>query len=244
MKKHLKSARTLAIVVAVLCVTVLATSLHLRSLAAAAKLAPTSSELATTMIRAGLDPAALAGAGLSSNETESVVQAVLSWMVDQHLQLTSADQAFAAARREHDRLLRRVRSGRATEQEISEFQQARATLATVRTQRQNVLNAIFESATASMNGAQRFTLTRIRLNRSWKQPTEFLTVDRTQEEWVALRDALANERISAENGEDPDPDAQALLAQLRSNPAVSAAKANLDANLALITATWEGEIGL
>ena len=84
----------------------------------------------------------------------------------------------------------------------------------------------------------------VRANDAWTQPTPYLTVERTQEQWVALRDALANERISAEAGEAADDGAVALLEQVRSDPSVSAALANIDANLALITATWESEIGL
>lgn len=51
-----------------------------RYLAAANAIAPTSTDLATTLLRAGLGPEALAAAGASVGDTEDVVQAVLDWM--------------------------------------------------------------------------------------------------------------------------------------------------------------------
>ena len=68
-------------------------------------------------------------------------------------------------------------------------------------------------------------------------------VDRTEVQWVQLRDYLANERIAEKLGEEPDANAQAALAQIRNNLAVSTAKANLDANLAVVELAWAQAVG-
>ena len=93
-------------------------------------------------------------------------------------------------------------------------------------------------------GPKQSTITQIRLHRGWKQPTEFLTVERTEADWVALRNALANERISADHDEPADADAQLLLALARAHPAVSTAKANLDANFDVISTAWHDAAGI
>ena len=68
---------------------------------------------------------------------------------------------------------------------------------------------------------------------------EFLVVDRSEAEWIQLREGLANERVAAKLGQAPDPIARAALAEFRSHPLVAAARANLDANLAVVTTAWE-----
>lgn len=88
------------------------------------------------------------------------------------------------------------------------------------------------------SASQQATLSTIRANRHWGQPLEFLTITLTEPQRVELRECLANERISAENGEEPDQDAQAILAAYRANPAVSLADANLQANLSAVSNAW------
>lgn len=58
-------------------------------------------------------------------------------------------------------------------------------------------------------------------------PVEFLLLERPVQEWVALRNALAHERITAEFGEPP----------------VSTAKAEHEANLDAVTAAWRAAVG-
>src|SRR5262245_52337918 len=69
-----------------------------------------------------------------------------------------------------------------------------------------------------------------------------LTVERSESQWVDLREALANERISAADGVDPDANAHALLTQLRADPTVNAAASNLNANLIAVSASFNTAI--
>jgi hypothetical protein len=68
---------------------------------------------------------------------------------------------------------------------------------------------------------------------------QYLVKARSEADWVALRDALDNERVSLKLGEDPDQASQALLATVRADPAIAAAKTNLDTKLGAVTAAWE-----
>ncbi len=63
-------------------------------------------------------------------------------------------------------------------------------------------------------------------------------VNREQTEWVAVRDALANEKIAAKLGDTPDQAAQSALSTWRANGSVSAARVSLDTNLASVTTAW------
>ena len=147
---------------------------------------------------------------------DRAVGAARQYLVDYQASLNLADAAFANAKgRERDRLERLVRSGTGTEDDLAALVQARVDFANAQTQRAAELTALLDAATAGVTGPHRATLEKLSANAPWKQPIEFHTVDRDQVDWVALREALANERIAAKRQETPDPGAQALLQQLR-----------------------------
>jgi hypothetical protein len=192
----------------------------------------------TTLIRAGLDSTALAAAGVSTNSVSSVLQAVSTTINNDPSRLSNSDTAYATARRDVDRLKALIESGKASQEDVSSYQSASASLATATAARQAALDAYFTAGGGVLSEGQRTTLTAIRANRTYELPIEFLVVNRSQQEWVDLRDALANERIEPEVGEEPDPGDQAALATWRAVNAVASAKSSTESNLASITTSW------
>lgn len=246
MTKHLGKARypaiiVLGIVIAVLFVKVQSIQ-QSRARASMLLLAPTADELAAAMLRIGLGPAQLTAAGGSPSTVATVVGDSLDEMIANPAAIELADAAFAESKQQCDLLKRVIQSGQATPEQIDAYAVAMTQLSLAEAQRQSVLNGLVSSATESLNESQQSTLAAIRGNGNWDLPIEFLTVDRTEPQWVQLREALANERISAKLGQEPDPEAQSLLQQLRSDPSVATAKANLDANLTVVTVAWEQAI--
>lgn len=205
---------------------------------AAAQAPAIPADFKTTLIRAGLDPAAIAAAGVSSGSVSSVAQAMASAINAEPSRLASADTAYATARRDVDRLKGLIESGKAGEGDVSAYQSASTSLASASSARQAALDAYFDAGAAVLSAGQRATLGRIRANRAYVLPIEFLVVERSQQEWVDLRDALANERVSAKLGEDPDSGDQAALATWRAVGVVASAKSSSDTNLATITSSW------
>ncbi len=202
--------------------------------------APTSNQVAAALMRAGLDAEALAAAGLSTSAVGNVVNDVAESLAADQADLELADSDYASAKGQCDQLRRAIQSGQATDEQTNAYPTATAQFAQAEAQRAALLDAVFTGGAADLSQSQRATLATIRGNRRWNVPLEFLVLDRTEPEWVLLRDCLANERIAAElQDEDPDPQAQALLTQLRSNPLVSAAAASLEANAAVIADAWE-----
>jgi hypothetical protein len=247
MKRHLGKARYPAILVLLIAAVAIFLRIQLvengKAKAAMLLSVPTSAELALALHRVGLDPEALTAAGVSPSAVETVVgDAVEHLMVNLPL-IEAADDAWAQSRQQCDQLKRVIQSGRATEDQIEAYPEARNQLALAEAQRQSLLDDLFSAATDALSESLRNTLATIRGNRNWDLPLEFLVMDRPEPEWVLLRDCLANERIADNFGEDPDPDAQAALAQIRSNPLVAVAKANLDANLTVVATAWHQAVG-
>jgi hypothetical protein len=197
----------------------------------------------STLIRAGLDPKALAAAGVASSSVSSVLSAAASQMNSAPTALSSADDALASARVSVDHLTSQIQSGHGTQDDITALATANSSLATATSQRQAALDAIFSSATANLTDAQKTALSKIRANRSWDQPLEFLVVDRAESQWVQVRDALANERIAVTLPDSLNQTAQSNLSTWRSDPAVAAAKSSLDANLSSVTSSWNSTAG-
>lgn len=190
------------------------------------------------LMRAGLDSSALAAAGVGSNSIAASLQGLNSYLGSNPASLSGADAAAAAARSESDRLLRLIQAGKATEQDVSQYQTQKTALATATSQQAAVLDAIFEATTANLTQEQRSTLSTIRSNSAnLEVSVEFRTVNRSKADWVQLRDDLAAERMLAAHGEAPFQAGAERLAVARANGTVAAAKTALTTNLATVTST-------
>jgi hypothetical protein len=197
-------------------------------------------ELATALYRVGLQPENLTAGGVTVELVDDVVIGVKTWVAQSLADLTQADEAYFLTISNRNRLIRLVRSGLATPEEIVACQQAIADFDAADAARKALLDQVFSAGSAALTQEVIAALARVRVNQAvWNVPLEYLVVDRRQEEWVRVRSALANERISAKYGEAPDADDQTYLATARSDATVAAAKANLDTNLGAVRAAWE-----
>lgn len=204
---------------------------------------PSANGTAVTLLRVGLGPEAIAASSVASTSVADMVTDLQQSSPAQGNELALADAAYATARQERDALRRLVRSGQATPAQVLELAQAQQTLDTATTARQAVLDALFTAATSDLSTAQKDVLAEIRANARWKLPTEFLVIERTQPQWIQLRDLLMEEKICAKIGDTMDPASVTALAALRAAPAVATAKAQLDANLAAVQAAWDLAVG-
>ncbi|MFN0007217.1 MAG: hypothetical protein ACKVXR_04855 [Planctomycetota bacterium] len=199
------------------------------------------------LLRAGLGADALAAAGVSSGTIISVLQAAADQLNAHPGDLASADASLVAARVESDRLRAKIQSGQASQEEISAYQSASSSLASATTARQAALDAVFTAATANLTAPQRAALTQIRANRAVDHskdfPIDFLVVSRTEAQWVALRDALANERLAVQYPDLANEVAQQRLATMRSDGSVAAARTSVESNLSSVTTAWNTASG-
>ncbi|MBU0595081.1 hypothetical protein KJ567_00140 [Candidatus Bipolaricaulota bacterium] len=206
----------------------------------AAPVGPPDQDVVDALLRVSLSPESLTAAGVADSDVEDVVSGVSGYLSSNPSVIESADARYFAAKTAADRLIRLVRSGLASSAEVSACREARAELESAETARANTLDAVFAAGVSSLTETQQGTLSRLRTNKaSWNMPLELLVVDRTQAEWVRLRAALANERISAKHDEDPDATDQSHLATVRADASVSAASTHLATSLGDVTTAWE-----
>ena len=204
---------------------------------------PVPMDFKVKLLRAGLDARALCAAGVASNSVLATLQAAADSMNGAPTALASADTTYATARNTADSLLRTIQSGKATQEELANYASAQSALQSAESARQSVLDAYFNAAIANLPNAQRLALGNIRANSSWGFPSEYLVVSRSEAQWVALRDALSNERIAVELPDTLSPSAQELLATVRADQSVAAARTNVQGNLTSVTLSWNTAAG-
>ena len=204
---------------------------------------PSEVELSDALWRAGLDPESLTAAGVSGTAVSKVVSNVSAHLAAHPDDCASADAAYAAARGEEDELRRSIQSGLASDEEVAAYPAAKAALELAEASRSAAVQAIFDAGVAELTDAQSTGLSNIRANSSWRLPKQYLCVNRTQEEWVDLREALANPRISADYEEDPHPDCVAMVGSCDADASVAAASVDLSTKLSANQATWDAAVG-
>jgi len=176
-------------------------------------------DLVTILYRVGLQPENITAGGVTAAVT---------------------DERLFTARTNQDRLIRLVQSGLGSPQDVVDCQLAIAEFTEATAARKALLDSAFDAGGVAVSSEVSACVERIKENGdAWNIPLEFLVLDRSQEDWVHLRAALANERISLKYGEEPDPDDQSYLAIERAKPEVVMAKVNLDTNLAAVKTAWE-----
>lgn len=198
---------------------------------------PANTEFAGVLLRIGLPADALACAGVDSGQVAGLVSAVEAQY--SAAELATLDQVFIEAKATRDKLTRKVRSGLATEAEVVSLRQAETSFDNAETARESRLEAIFNAGLGTVSAEQAAILRRIRGNRSWGLSPELLVRDRTEPDWVALRSAVATERIAAQDEQETCPQStQTYLAQVRGESDIAAAKVNLDTSLASVQTAW------
>ncbi|MFN0207736.1 MAG: hypothetical protein ACKVS6_15620 [Planctomycetota bacterium] len=202
----------------------------------------TPSDIKTALYRGGLDPTALAACGVNSESVSGVVTGVETYFSNNPTALATADENYSSAKVSYEALSRKVANGNASAQDISNLATATTTLATEATARANVMNAIITAATANLNNGQKLLLTKLAANRSWALDTHFSVVDRTQAQWVALRDAVATKKINEKYNEQIDSAAATLINTELANETVALSKTNSTNTLAGVTSAFDSEL--
>jgi hypothetical protein len=198
---------------------------------------PANTEFAGVLLRVGLGGEALAAAGVSGQQVSGLVAAVA-----QHFDpatMRARDETFISARQTHDQLVRLIQSGKGTQEDVAARSTAQAALTAAASARDGYLSAAREAGLATLAAEPAALVRRILANQKWGLPTQYLAKDRTEPEWVALRDLVAAKRISVQ--EEDEPMSEATVQALAAADAVSevaTAKVNLDSGIASVQTAW------
>lgn len=197
----------------------------------------TADELESALIYAGFTPERLAACGTSEQQVSTMIGHARSQLGAQIQSYRSTLTSYQSALFAAENAERRVASGAASPQEREALDSVRATLASTSAAWQSQLDGIRQIAHADLTSPQVATLGLLRANYSWELPTQYLAENHAEAEWVELRDALTNIRVTDRLSMPPDPAAFTLVSDTNSHEAVAAASTGLQ-NLSTIQGAW------
>lgn len=203
-------------------------------------LPPTAAELRMAIDRVGITPESLTAAGVQPAEAAQVVTHARAHLdAGRFSALTSSDADWQAARREVDRLEKLVRAGQASQEDLSDLAQARADIGSATAARNALLESLRRAATADLPPEQAQSLLRIEANAAPGIEVAYRVNDRTEADWVTLREAASNLRVAQKLGEEPDYTASQLITRTDAEPEVAAARSYLDTRLPQVRSAFD-----
>ena len=203
--------------------------------------APASAqEVQLYLHRVGLSPKALAAAGVDAADASLAVTAAAEYICGNIANLRAADEAVTAATTQVDTLRGRVQSGLASQQDLEDLAGARTTLHNADAARDALLANVLQEAAEHLSGPQLASLAALKAA-PIRSELPLGAVSRSDEQWLAIRTALAIERITA-GQETPEGECQDLLDAVRGEPAVLDAAEALSLNLNDVQDSWNQAI--
>lgn len=199
------------------------------------------SEIEVLMLRLGMTQEVLAGAGLNGASLQSALAAQqldLETAVDT---LSTHDAAVAEARVTMDALRRKVKSGLATDEEVTALAAAKASFESSTAARETFLQGVCAGFCEQVSSDAASTLETVLASPAWvkKLPVEYRNAERTDEEWLAIRDALASKKTHEQMGFEVPEETTTFLASLNADSTVSSTKTTCEANIAGVQSTWD-----
>lgn len=186
---------------------------------------------------AGLSAENLCAAGLSAQQSADVAEAGLEYLEEHGTSLAAAQTALTEAAEEVDRLEGLAMRGRATEQDRTDLATARTALASAVSGVASARAALFEAATDGLSGGTKTLIQRFHANRDRTVPLKYRGADRTEAQWVSLRDALSDLEIASRKSEEPASASASLVSTENATEETIRATAAL-ANLAEVRTSW------
>lgn len=182
---------------------------------------------ASTLLRlTGLSPEVCAAAGLSVAQATSLAGHAVRHLGDHGPDLQAAVETESRTKRDLSQLEIRVRRGEAVQDQLEASRQAHAS---AESNRDVAVAALLSAALGDLphDVVQNFAM--IREQRQYGLPLAYCLERRTEADAVAIRDALADQRIAQRDGSRLSDGAQQVLNAHRPSEIAIANLANLDA---------------
>lgn len=204
---------------------------------------PTGLEVATALARVGVGPLTLAAAGVTEESAALLIADMHEYLGEHDGSPASEDAVLGAARSQRDRLRGLARAGTASGADIEAIAGAESSLSAAESALDARLDAMWDLVAARLTSEQAALIARLRdvpeVFRGSVISVEFGAAERSDTQWMALREALAAERLAAEDGVAMDQALAALLASARAESAVNAAGSNISVRLAGLQTAWD-----
>lgn len=179
------------------------------------------------LARTGVDAEMLAAAGLTAAQTNAMLEDAEADLFDRRVPLMSLRAEHAEAARSAEELKRSIQAGTAGDEAPAQYRALVTSRDQLQADFESQQRSLLVSAFVDLTSEQRAALETLRANRERSAPMEYRVVERSEEDWIALRDALANLRIASGRGRSPDSACQTLVNLCDAEAEVAAARSAL-----------------
>lgn len=164
---------------------------------------------------AGLSPECMCVSGVEHTGVDGVVRNAVAEIELRATELVVAEANLMTTQRNLQGLQRVIRSGTATDEQKDALAGMTADADRAQDVWDGLLEGIYDAGVADLTQQVSERMAQVNANHKWKLPAPYTRAARTEREWVALRNALAAERIATKNGEELDDRFETLLLQTR-----------------------------
>lgn len=214
-----KALVTIMLIVIVSAISVTA----MKSTAESTEPVTNAAERARYLYLAGLSPECMCVSGIEHTGVSVVVSRATTEIERIGTELRAAESNLMATQRQLQSLQRVIRSGTATDEQKASLSTVTAAASLAESSWDSLLTQIYAAGVEDLASEVRESVEIVNANADWKLPHPYARVARTEREWVALRNALAAERIATKRGEELDRDFETLLLQVRAEAATAEA---------------------
>jgi hypothetical protein len=195
-------------------------------------------ECEALLIHAGLDPDRMACAGVTSLNAATVASNAIASVQTNLTDLRGGFSDVSQYRQQIDDLESLITSGKGDQEDVNALATARANLATAQAALNTSLDTVFDDATVSLT-TEKAALSDLRGDPVVNLPHPYRFADYSQSQEVVLRDALHQERISADLGEALDQANATVITTAKAVPAVTVALANHTTLASSVKNAWD-----
>ena len=200
---------------------------------------PADRRLAVELAGSGLHPEGLAAAGVRARQVARVIHGARLWLERNSTLLFDIDSRHADATARRDQMKRMLDGRTEGRVEATAVSEAVAAVDAISAERAAARYALFDAATAALTSDTKATLARIMVNQGRRRlPVHFLVVDRTDEDWDRLGEALLAEHRVKGTKRGLAPPIQKFLGEVLSDLAVWNARRNLNQSLDEVMLAW------
>jgi hypothetical protein len=193
------------------------------------------------IVRAGLDPRSLVAAGFTAQDATLIVGHAVEFLAEHTLEMREVESQLADARKALPRLENAAIAGEPAPGAAKALTQGRSLISSLEAQVRDFEAAVFAAGTNGLDQGKVARVASIKASRTSGLPLEFRLQARSDEEIVALRDALAARDIATRAGSEPS-DAASQIITSASTPDCNEAASRLG-NCAAVTTAWNAAVG-
>ncbi len=181
------------------------------------------------LLHIGINAESLAAANVvTESEIDDVVGSVVDAVVKSSQSIFVLDQLQTNQNASFQQLGQRIRSGQASTDERASFERIQKDRSRIERKNKRYFESLTFAMESALNESQVLILKNLQSSLQWNVPVYYRVVERTESDWIRLRNACQQEERAMRIGEIVDTETSLVLSAARMNQQVRKARERID----------------